>query len=509
EDKPQRMIEKLELELPTDQGEAENLIRRFQAEPPKDRTATADQIWIGAPTFRGGGAALYEEINLPGVLQTLLSGDAKNHRHYFSRLYTVRLDGRTRFALSDPKPTGDLQLHPQNHLWKLFVDDAARERVRNFSKEAFGLYFTVDPTAMSQFRIRMSARAPASPQEERGLDKDSQKFHAAATPIQDLSDGVQAFTGLTSALLSLPHTIILIDEPEAFLHPPLARRLGANLAKVAAERGASLVVSTHSAEFLMGCIETNIEVRIVRVTYNSNVATARSVASTDLKNLMKKPLLRSAQALRGIFHKGVIVTEGDTDRAFYEEINRRLMETGKGSDDTLFLNAQNWNTISRITKPLRNLGVPTAAIYDIDSIYETGQNWSAIFDMCVTEPTERVRLQELKEKARLGCNKVTRDICKKSGLNALEGQNRLDVEMFQKEMKKYGVFIVDVGELEAWLKGLLPSPVSKEGWLDAIFTALGDDPGGSEYTRAGDNDVWAFLEDVAGWIRDPNRLGVF
>src|SRR5262249_40919356 len=155
--------------------------------------------------------------------------------------------------LSDPKPTGDLLLHPQNHLWALFQNEEARIRVRELTTEAFGLRFVIDPTGMTVFRIRMSDRAPEDAAEEQALDARARAFHSAAPEVAELSDGVQAFAGLVSAVMSLPHRVILIDEPEAFLHPPLARRLGADLAELAGERGATLAVATHSADFLLGC----------------------------------------------------------------------------------------------------------------------------------------------------------------------------------------------------------------------------------------------------------------
>jgi len=48
----------------------------------------------------------------------------------FLSLFTLRLDGQTRLALTQPRLAGDLQANPANHLAALFKDDAARERGR-------------------------------------------------------------------------------------------------------------------------------------------------------------------------------------------------------------------------------------------------------------------------------------------------------------------------------------------------------------------------------------------
>src|SRR5262245_60041392 len=123
------------------------------------------------------------------------------------------------FALSAPKPSKDLQARPpRNHLIAFFNDDRARERVRSFTDKAFGLHFVIDPTTLTKLRIRMSERKPVDTLEEQSLNQRSRDFHAAAKLISEFSDGIQAFTGLVSAVVSLPHRILLLDEPEAFLH---------------------------------------------------------------------------------------------------------------------------------------------------------------------------------------------------------------------------------------------------------------------------------------------------
>ena len=70
-----------------------------------------------------------------------------------------------------------------------------------------------------------------------------------------------------AAILSADHRVMLIDEPEAFLHPVLARKLGVKLTELASERDANVLASTHSADFLMGCVESG-NVKVVRLTYS-------------------------------------------------------------------------------------------------------------------------------------------------------------------------------------------------------------------------------------------------
>src|SRR3712207_7056400 len=56
-----------------------------------------------------------------------------------------------------------------------------------------------------------------------------------------------------------------------------------------------------------------------------------------------------------------------SDRVFYSEINERLLAArAGGADGCVFLNAQNKQTIRRILRPLREMGIPAVAVVDLD-----------------------------------------------------------------------------------------------------------------------------------------------
>lgn len=507
-----KVIADVEVPFPSSEDDAINLVSAHKTIPPENQTQAPDHIWVGLPTFRGRQPVLHEQLSLASIRNIVSNKDLTWLKHGLTRLYTIRLDGRTRFSLSDPKPTGDLQAYPQNHLWALFKNDIGRERVRKFTEEAFDLHFVIDPTAMTQFRVRMSKRRPSTKMEEQALDEAAREFHRNSKLISDLSDGVQAFTGLVSAVLSFQHSILLVDEPEAFLHPPLARRLGKNLSEVASERDASLVVATHSSEFLMGCIEATPNLSIVRLNYENNLATARSVSPMDLQKLMSDPLLRSAQALRGLFHRCVIVTEADKDRAFYEEINHRLQDQSRGISDALFLNAQNWQTIRRIVKPLRVLGIPVAAVMDLDVVLNANE-WVSIYEMLCIDGETKHTLESLRKRCdgnltSLPSTADSRKQYKINGIKSLGDTQQRELKQLIMELEEYGLFIVEVGELESWLSSIGVSFDPKRTWLTRIFSSMGADPTAPEYVSPGSDDVWEFMGKIKKWIDNPKRKGI-
>jgi hypothetical protein len=428
------------------------------------------------------------------------------------RHFRARLDGRQRFALADARQVSGLDRGPSSAIMALWRDSGKYAKVREIVHRALDRHFVVNIADLPNLSISLSEEAPP-PGLEDSLSKEAIAYQRRAQPLSTFSDGIQVYTGLVAAVASVPHTLLLVDEPEAYLHPTLARRLGGDLAKIAREREGSLVSATHSAEFLMGCVSEVPETSIVRLTYEAGVSTVRVLDGVEVAQLTRDPLLRSADALRALFSKATVVCEADSDRAFYEEINRRLLdEAGRtGSDDTIFLNAQNWQTIATIAGPLRRLGIPAAMIADLDTLIE-GSGWSDIISVLGLDAGAAGGLTQRRD----ACGQVlaaagrvagvaTPYNIKLEGLDALSGEDRERVEAFLAELAAYGVFVVPVGELENWLKPL--GVTNKQRWVTETLVRLGVRES-ETYIAPGVGDVWAFVESVARWTNDPNRDGV-
>lgn len=420
----------------------------------------------------------------------------------------IKMDGQTRLALVHPQPTGDLVGRPKNALHALFVDDIARKRLRVLTHEAFGMYAVIDPTAIKMFRLRMSARPPADDDEEQSLSARARSFHQNAIDIEVLSDGVKAYTGILSALLSGKYRIITLDEPEAFLHPSLARRLAIEVTRIAHERKANILTATHSADFLMGCIEAGVGAQIVRLTYQRGVATARHLPAIELVEMMRNPLLRTTNVLAALFQLGAVVTEAESDRAFYDEINHRLLSAdGSGSPSTSFLFAQNKQTTHMIVRPLRRLGIPAAAIVDMDFIKEGGKVFTSLLDAAGVPKILHQALGAVRVKLKDAFDAANPAWKTQGGIAVLGGESAQACQDFVNQLAEYGIFIVPGGELESWLPCLGVNR-SKHVWLYEVFEKMGSDPTNAHYVRPSGGDVWDFVRKVAEWIRNPKRKGI-
>jgi energy-coupling factor transporter ATP-binding protein EcfA2 len=425
-------------------------------------------------------------------------------KHAFAYCLTVRLDGSTRLSLTHEQPTGNLLGRPENHLWSLFADQVARERIGKLTAESFGLHFVIDPTSLQRFRVRMSARAPSDPMEEQSLDPRAREFHRQATPIDDLSDGIKAFTGLVAAVLSANFRIMIIDEPEAFLHPPLVRKLGRVLTETAFERGGNVLAATHSTDFIVGCIQAGKPVNIVHLAYDGSAGTARLLPSDELRLIMRDPLLRSIGVLSALFHRGAVICEGDIDRVFYEEVNERLVVVEEGARDVLFANAINKQTIHRPMSYLRRMGVPAAAVVDLDILKEG--DLSRLL-RAANVPDGLVQSWGNLKRNILGQFERANLDPKLAGVEKLDEASGAVANNLIANVAEYGVFIVPVGEVEGWLSDL-GATGAKTKWLTSMLTIMRENPSDADYVRPRPGDVWDFVRQIGSWIGNPHRKGM-
>jgi len=242
-----------------------------------------DHVYVGR--FAPGGGLQAQAVDRNGLTNLFKTHTDKRWvTSQFLKYFLIRLDGRTRFNLTNDQQQGDLLGHAQNVLVQLFKDDDLRKAVRDIILDAFGVYFVIDALQGNTLRIRLSDAVPTS--DEQNLNSAARAFHANARHIKDSSDGVQAFVGIVCAVLSGDYRAILVDEPEAFLHPPLARKLGHQLASKLKPEG-SLMAATHSPDFLIGCLQASPNVRVVRLEYSNGKSKGQIVDSSILTKFFK------------------------------------------------------------------------------------------------------------------------------------------------------------------------------------------------------------------------------
>lgn len=479
-------------------------IDRIRQPPAPGEAQQINHIFVGSKYGR-------QQVNsalLAQYIQTPSSNIPAFCNWYLNHL-TLMLDGSSRIGLINQQGAGDLQRPPTSSFQLLFRDDARRHEVRRIVLDAFGRHFVLDPTNLGHLRIRLSDRAPLNDMEERGIHSDAIRFHAAAQLINEASDGVKAFTGIVTEVMAGDPSVVLVDEPEAFLHPSLASKLAQEVARAALSSDKRIFVSTHSPQFVMGCIQSGAPVNIIRLTYRGGVATARVLPSDEILELMRHPLLRSTGVLSGLFYEFVVVTESDADRAFYQEINERLLQFKPewGIPNCLFINAQNKQTVQTLLRPLRKLGIPAAGVVDVDVLKEGGANWTNLLSSADVPQLSHGSFAAMRSAVKAAMDRSGKDMKRDGGVAILSAADKQAAEDLLNQLKQYGIFIVPGGELESWMQGLRATGHGPT-WLIEIFERMGEDPSNPNYVRPNVGDVWEFVRDIRSWLVDPARKGI-
>jgi hypothetical protein len=366
------------------------------------------------------------------------------------------------------------------------------------------MHVYIDPTDHGKLMLRINREHWGK---RRSLDDDTLAFFRRSPFLKVQGSGIRHFVAMLVAITALKKRIILLDDPEAFLHPPSARSLGKYLSRLALGRKGSVVITTHSADFLMGCLEeTPDDITIIRLTYDMrrNYGTARQLAAAEVKRLLSDPLVRATGTMSALFHKSAVITESDADRVFYSEINRRLSLVNEGISDTTFLNAGGKHGIHRIAAPLRKIGIPAAVIYDLDIIKSEEQRgrttlWENILSSLGVHKDKITYLEKERQFVEAAlCKKKggnSPDPFTKQGINCLSGGDTNRALYFLENLKDFGIFIIPRGELEQWLSSLGIQRSEKSKWLPEILNKMTE-----ENTAPREDDVWGFLREINKWV---------
>src|ERR1700730_4746707 len=96
---------------------------------------------------------------------------------------------------------------------------------------------------------------------------------------------------------------------------------------------------------------------------------------------------------------------------------------------------------------------------------------------------------------------------KQAGINALKPADRDVASTLLEALEQYGVFVVNVGEVENWLATLGVTGQKRE-WLGRVIEAMGTDPAAADYLQPQRSDVWEFLRRIARWTSSDSRKGM-
>ena len=284
-------------------------------------------------------------------------------------LFIFHADGTTRLSAGDSQSNLDFSSAiPSHPVQRAYLDSVIEEEIDRESRGAFGLGVTVDRYAGSVISLRLGE--PPLFQHEKGRPKGEYLAALKELPrLEEQGDGVRSYLGLVLHLAAGRHQILLIDEPEAFLHPPQARRLGSVLADKA--RAQQVFIATHSNDVLQGALEGGASVTIIRVTRDGNTNHPAVLPDSAVKTLWSDPLLRYSNVLDGLFHDAVVLCESDADCRYYSAVLDHLSTSedqqivGREAQ-LLFTHCGGKARMSSVVDALRAVSVPVIVVADFD-----------------------------------------------------------------------------------------------------------------------------------------------
>jgi predicted ATPase len=473
DDPSRKFVQTFEFSEPSEYEDAWRVL--FSEVPPKGHPHQPTQIWMNSRgTIHNVHKPYFEQfksnVNSANVKRTFANSVA---RHFI-----LRLDGKARLNLLDPKPAGLID-QPTNTFTKLFRDDVLRKKIRDVVHDAIGLYILIERESKpGQFCLRLSVTDPDF-ENERTASEGWIDFVQQAMPIEDASDGIKAFIGILIEVMAGSYRVITIDEPEAFLHPSLQKRLAREIAPYLGE-GKQLFVATHSPDFLKGIMDGGQAPLVFRLHRRGMQLPAIELLDEALlRSLRTNPHLRSENMFASLFHQSVVICEGNSDRAIYQ-LAAELLEgefPGQGLAHTFFVNANGKQNAPLFLEPLRRLGIPSAVLCDLDVLRNEDGSWrkltaAARVPAAVIAGLE-VSKSKVSEQVNVACGSGTGAWVNGRGIHALNASDNNAAKSILAQHAEYGIFVTESGALEGWFGGDADLPrADKQKFFTAVLGRL-------------------------------------
>ena len=404
-------------------------------------------------------------VNKQGMYQLLESGNAfnanslksfwENRTLYNSlhRIFVHRLS--TEMRLTSSNALNRSSQPEKNPIYKLSKNERLAQKISDYFRQAFGSDLIVNRNEMTTIPLHVG-QAPDKTAYTMDKQDDYYQLVAELPKLQEQGDGMRSFASILLNTFTSDYSITLIDEPEAFLHPPQARVLGKMLAKNNPDNR-QLFISTHSEDFLQGLLDAdNYNVTVIRINRENNVNKMSVLQNSKIKELWGNPLLRYSNILSGLFHGKVVVCESDYDCLFYQAIMNAIYEQkNEIAPDVLFTHCGGKSRIKDVVSALKAVDVPVVAISDFD-LLNSSQNFKPLvvafkldWEGALSE-SMKIIYDSMNAKNSSGIDAWQQ--IKKIGKAGFTGNEPAAYEKVEDVCKSVGLYVVPVGEMECFDK---------------------------------------------------------
>lgn len=367
------------------------------------------------------------------------------------------------------------------------------EILRVAFQDAFNMNIRLDYSSGLKLRLAVAKKFKRIPIDPRKAFPVMKAYES----IEIQGDGFRSFVAVVLSLLLSKDKVVLLDEPEAFLHPEQARRLGKWMSDHIDSFPCQVIVATHNSNFLSGLLSGKQSTDIYRLNRTDDITRFSKITAEATQALSSSPILSSQRVLEGIFSRGVVVCEADSDRVLYNAV--AVHECN--NQEVLFLHAHNKQMVKDVVSLLKGASIPTVAIIDIDILNSKSDMENIILAFCenakiylyerrrskivkyIDKKSEQELLQKFKDQvlefseelqndkhyyagAKGAWGRIKKSFSKwseikREGINYLPDTQKKAGKEVLKMCADLGLYIVPVGELESWIK----LDVKKNKWI--------------------------------------------
>lgn len=346
------------------------------------------------------------------------------------------------------------------------------DKVSEESRRIFGRDIALDLGTRGGYVIPKVSDSFDQYRGSRHCDFNEEDRLSRSADLASEGDGIKSFFSVAMAVASNTKPVILIDEPEAHLHPPQAYELGKIIAQEAFSNSGTQTVATHSPRLLSGLIAGSADmsnIAIYRLSRESNTSCCRSVDQHELVKLMKKPVLKSGRFFEGIFSHKTILVESEADELVYQAIAAKCFDRG----DLLFLNVHGKSQFHISVDFYRCIGSQYGIICDLDLINDVGtmRNLGKSLEFndkelnILAEYGQKIydRLYDSSIQDKEEAKERYKEKFKQYNPSVFKGVSN-EVDQLIRLFEKHNCLILKTGELETVLESFFDASSNKSAW---------------------------------------------
>ncbi len=330
-----------------------------------------------------------------------------------------------------------------NIIHYLYIQTNIFEGIQEHIKNIFDIKVGFDNLRQGDIALRIMPDTNPPPN---GTVEEQSKYWEENSPfVNDQGDGIKAYLKIIFTLFNPVKDIILIDEPESFLHPPQRRNLGSFISQNV-ERGKQIFIATHDGEFLNGMLPS-LDTKDIKILHLKDEDKDKKCNVVSFSTGERKSEQYNEVILNSFFNKSTILTEAEDDRMIYQYASKEYFNSS--SQDINFIGFSGITEVLKAFKVLNDWSLSTKCILDID--YLSSQKLRSKIPL--NEKDKHI-MKKIKSKLDdlLSNDDYISDF-KKLGIRSQTVISiREDLENAIDMLKTYAVFIIPYGSLESFFK---------------------------------------------------------